>query len=166
MPHHLTKYFASQKNQRQVLWPRMLVPSEEMELRGEWQSEKYVRALIELDMVVFWKVLHPTFWFSSFYSWQTIGFLMKNKRLITGEKTVIFCCISTSSAVSATPYIFWGKVGKLDWKGVMIVVVRPYWVDFSISILKWNEFFLPNLLMGARGAGTPQLVRYNLCDKG
>ena len=151
MSHHLTKYFASQKNQRQVLWPRMLVPSEEME---GWMTKREI--CTRFDRTWYGRFLEGFFTlpfdFLHFIHGQTIGFLMKNKRLITGEKKVIFSCISTSSAVSATPYIFWGKVGKI-WKGVMVVVVRSYWVGFSISILKWNEFFLPNLLMGARGAG-------------
>ena len=43
---------------------------------------------------------------------STIGFSVKNERLITVKKKVNFSCISTSSAVSATPYIFGGKVGK------------------------------------------------------
>ena len=65
----------------------------------------------------------------------------------------------------------------------MIVVIWSYWQDyttpkiksmggFSISILKWNEFFLPNLLIGARGAGNfspgssiaGNWSGYNLCD--
>ena len=38
---------------------------------------------------------------------------MKNERLKTGNKKVNFTCISTSSAASASPYIFCGgKVGK------------------------------------------------------
>ena len=36
---------------------------------------------------------------------STIGFSMKIERLIAGEKKVNFSCISTSSAVTATPYI-------------------------------------------------------------
>ena len=60
-----------------------------------------------------------------------IGFFLfktknKNERLIlTGKKKVNFSCISASSAVSATPYIFRGKVVR-NCKGVMIVVVRSY----------------------------------------
>ena len=50
---------------------------------------------------------------------------MKNERLIIVKKKVNFGCIFTSSAVSATPYIFCCNVGK-NWKGVMIVVARLY----------------------------------------
>ena len=67
-----------------------------------------------------------SFDFLHFIYGSTIGFSMKIERLITGEKKVDFSCISTSSAVTATPYIFWGKVCGKNWQGVMIVV-RSYW---------------------------------------
>ena len=47
-----------------------------------------------------------SFDFLHFIHGLTIGFSMKNEQLITGEKKVNFSCISTSSAVTATPYIF------------------------------------------------------------
>ena len=47
-----------------------------------------------------------SFDFLDFIHGSTIGFSVKNERLITVKKKVNFSCISTSSAVSATPYIF------------------------------------------------------------
>ena len=44
--------------------------------------------------------------FLHFIHGSTIGFSVKNERLITVKKKVNFSCISTSSAVSAAPYIF------------------------------------------------------------
>ena len=76
-----------------------------------------------------------SFDFLHFIHGSTIGFSVKNERLITVKKKVNFSCISTSSAVSAAPYIFWGKVGK-NLKGVMIVVVRSYWQDCTSPKIK------------------------------
>ena len=47
-----------------------------------------------------------SFDFLHFIHGSTIGFSVKNERLITVKKKVNFSCISTSSAVSAAPYIF------------------------------------------------------------
>ena len=50
---------------------------------------------------------------------------------------------------------------------VTLVQKLNQWVGFSISILQLNEFFLPNLLIGARGAGASKAGKrslYNLCD--
>ena len=67
---------------------------------------------------------------------------MENEQLITVKIKVKLSCISTSSAVSATPYIcFWGKVGK-NWNGAMIVVVPSYWQDYtSPNIKSMGGFF-------------------------
>ena len=62
-----------------------------------------------------------------------IGFFIKKKQTNKKNngcykrerKKVNLSCISASSAVSATPCIFRGKVVR-NWKGVMIVVVRSY----------------------------------------
>ena len=47
-----------------------------------------------------------SFDFLNFIHGPTIVFSVKNERLITVNKKVNFSCISTSSAVSAAPYIF------------------------------------------------------------
>ena len=114
MSHHLTICFASQRNQ----WQTSSMDNNAGTFRRKgrvlvlWVTKPEI--CTRFDRYWYGRFLEGflalSFNFLHFIHGSTIGFSMKIERLITGEKKVNFSCISTSSAATATPYIFWRKV--------------------------------------------------------
>ena len=145
MTHHLTICFASQRNQWQANF--MANNAGTFRRKGRvlvlWVTKPEICTRFDRYWYGrFWGgFLALSFDFLHFIHGSAFGFSMKIERLITEEKKVNFTCISTSSAVTATPYIFWGKLCGKNWQGVMIghtdkitlVQKLNQWVGFSIQ---------------------------------
>ena len=104
-----------------VLRPTMLDPSGK---KGRISPSQHVLSFLALS-----------FHFLHFIHGSTIGFSVKNERLITVKKKREFqlhiyflCCISSS--------IYFLRKGSKNLKGVMIVVVRSYWQDCTSPKIK------------------------------
>ena len=69
------------------------------------ENKEYLKPLSQYLL----SFLALSFDFLHFIHGSIIGFSVKNERLITVKKKVNFSCISTSSTVSATPYILLRK---------------------------------------------------------
>ena len=165
MTHHLVICSASRSNQRQTSFVENNAGSFRKKGKGTSPISYKTRnrslsICTRFDMVVFLKgFLALSFDFLHFIHLSTFGFSMKTERLIMGKKKVNFTFISASYAVSASRFFSCWKVGK-NWKGVMIVVVRSNWQDYTFPKIKsMGGFFNFNsevkwaFLVKARGAG-------------